>query len=112
MSRESKDRISASQRQRYAGMMFNKAMVAAASADDIATAYELMDTYVAEQGHTLTDEQLISLVKTMLGNLRDKDMAIRALSESGIYGRMVNSKSPVQRMSARQDLDAQHERGR
>jgi hypothetical protein len=105
-------KIAAAHRQRNSMVAFAKNMADAASRGDIATAYEILDKYAAEQGHPLTDEDIMAMIKTMLNRLRDKESLNRALSESGIYGRMVNSKSPVQRMSARQYLDAQHERGR
>jgi hypothetical protein len=87
-------------------------MVKAASRGDMVEIYALLDNYVAEQGHPLTDEQIVSLARALLDNLHDKETFSRALSESGTYGRMMQNISPTERMSAREYLNAQHERGR
>jgi len=115
MSQESKNKISESQKARYAGMrtgaLFTRDMVAAASAGDTAMAYRIMDSYVGQQGQTISDEDIVALIRALIDNLRDKDILLRALREPepGAYSQLLQSPSIVDRSRLEKIRNAEHE---
>lgn len=117
---EEKDRIAASRRRTWderqrPQLVFAKRIADAASRGDMPAIYAVLDRYVAEQGHTLTDEDITAMMKAMLSSLRDKDAAIRQLSRPtgptllDGYTQGLRTPSPAERLSIQKRMQARHE---